>query len=183
MKRLIDVLVAGGALLLLALPLLVVAVLVATTSRGGVFFRHERVGRGLQPFRMWKFRSMVADAPSRGGWSTTPGDPRITRIGRLLRRTSLDELPQLINVLIGDMSLIGPRPDVPQQREVYTAAEWQERHRVRPGITGLAQATHRSRSTIDERKALDLDYVRRHGLWLDCKILVMTVRQVFRGNA
>lgn len=127
---------------------------------------------------MYKFRSMRVDADRIGGYSTATNDPRITGIGRFIRRTSLDELPQLLNVIKGDMSLVGPRPDVPKQRFLYSDEEWLMRHQVRPGVTGLAQATLRSTGTEDERKALDLEYVQRRSLRLDLWILVLTARQV-----
>lgn len=177
-KRLADLVVAALLLLLLAPLLLLLALTVRLDSPGPVLFRQQRVGRGGVPFSMLKFRSMVVDAPRLGGYSTAAGDPRITRSGRWLRRFSLDELPQLINVLRGDMSLVGPRPDVPAQRANYSDAEWQQRHRVRPGITGLAQGTVRSHARPGERKALDLQYVREQSLVLDLKILLLTLRQL-----
>ncbi len=132
---------------------------------------------------MVKFRSMVANADQIGGYSTAAGDPRITPIGRFVRRTSIDELPQLLNVLKGDMSLVGPRPDVPAQEELHDPADWQERHKVRPGITGMAQALSRGTATVEERLAMDLKYVREQSLWLDLKIIWWTVRQVLgRGG-
>lgn len=177
-KRLFDILVSAS-LLLLVLPLfLVIALVIRLDSPGPVFFRQVRVGRGGVTFGMYKFRSMVPEAEKLGGYSTAQGDPRITRSGRFLRRTSLDELPQLLNVLLGDMSLVGPRPDVPAQREGYTEEEWRTRHRVRPGITGLAQATVRSEAKPGQRKALDLEYVAKASLWMDVKILFWTVKQV-----
>jgi len=166
-------------LLVLLLPLLaVIALAIRMDSRGPAFFRQERVGRGARPFQMYKFRSMVTDADQTGPYFTAQDDPRITRIGALLRKTSLDELPQLINVLTGDMSLVGPRPDVFAQRENYTEGEWCKRTRVRPGITGLAQATARNLATPEQRTALDLEYVDRQSLWFDLKILWLTVKQV-----
>lgn len=184
MKRSLDIF---GALLTLALlcPLLLaVALAIKLDSPGPVLFRQIRVGRDGDPFGMLKFRSMVVNAEQLGGYSTAEGDSRITRVGRFIRRTSLDELPQIFNVLRGDMSWVGPRPDVPAQRGDYSAAEWSARHRVRPGITGLAQATLRSMATLEQRKAMDLDYAAHPSLRLDCKILLMTLSQVLRrgGN-
>jgi len=178
LKRLLDLLVAAALLLLLAPLLLLIALLVRLDSPGPALFCQQRVGRGGVPFAMFKFRSMVIDAPQLGGYSTAAGDPRITRCGRWLRRTSLDELPQLINVVRGEMSVVGPRPDVPAQRQEYTASEWEQRHRVRPGITGLAQATVRSHAQPGERTALDLRYVQEQSLGLDLRILLLTVRQL-----
>lgn len=171
------------ALVFLLPVIAVVAVLVRLDSPGPVFFRQVRVGRGGREFQIWKFRSMVADAERRGPYHTSRGDPRITRVGAVLRRTSIDELPQVINVLTGDMSLVGPRPDVPAQRSLYTADEWKARHRVRPGITGPAQAVLRSDATPEDRKRLDLEYARHPSLFTDLRIVLQTIRQVlFKGS-
>ena len=173
-KRLMDVTVSGLALVLL-MPVLVFAALAIVVDSGlPAIFRQTRLGFGGRAFTMFKFRSMVRNAGSLGPHFTRAGDPRITRVGRFLRRTSVDELPQLINVLLGDMSLVGPRPDVPTQRQQYSDAEWAERCRVRPGITGLAQVTLRSEGTEAQRLALDLQYVREASGWLDLRIIVLT---------
>ncbi len=178
MKRLLDI-IATLMLLLLSLPLfLPLAIAIRIDSPGSVFYRQVRVGRGGTTFGMLKFRSMVANADRIGGHSTVAGDARVTRVGRFIRKTSLDELPQLLNVLFGDMSLVGPRPDVPAQEAEYLPADWTLRHQVRPGITGLAQALKRSTATPAERTEMDLRYVREQSLWLDLKILWWTVRQV-----
>ena len=183
-KRLFDLLLSALALLLLS-PLLVATALAVWLEDGRpVLFRQVRVGRGGREFGMYKFRSMVKNAAALGPHFTASGDPRITRTGRLIRRTSLDELPQLFNVLGGDMSLVGPRPDVPAQRADYAAADWQDRCSVRPGITGLAQARLRSEATPAQRLALDLDYAQqaRAGglatLWLDLRIIVWTAARL-----
>lgn len=178
MKRVFDIAVALIALAVLWPVFLVVALAIRLDSPGPALFRQTRVGIGGQSFPMLKFRSMVVDAERVGGYSTAVGDPRITRVGHFIRRTSLDELPQLFNVLRGDMSWVGPRPDVPAQKGNYSDADWQARHRVRPGITGLAQATLRSAATPAQRLALDLEYVERASLLFDLKILLLTVRQV-----
>ena len=182
-KRLFDIVLALLALLLFSPVLLAAALSVWLDSGRPVLFAQTRVGRGTQPFQLYKFRSMVVDAAQRGSHSTAQNDPRITRVGRILRRTSIDELPQLLNVLRGDMSLVGPRPDVPAQRSNYTADQWALRHRVRPGITGLAQALYRSSATPQQRLQADLDYARHHGLLVDLRIIGLTVVQLFRRNA
>lgn len=182
-KRLFDIVLSSLFLMLLLPLLLMLSIAVKFDSSGPVFFRHVRIGQYSKPFGMFKFRSMVHNAENLGGYSTARDDPRITRFGRVIRMSSLDELPQLLNVLLGDMSLVGPRPDVPAQREGYTEHEWYVRHQVRPGITGLAQATVRSEAAPGERKALDLKYVANASLWLDFKILLMTVRQVIRRGS
>ena len=177
-KRLVDIVASLAALLLLSPLLLGTALAVALESGLPVLFRQTRVGRHGRTFGMFKFRSMVRDAASIGPWHTGANDPRITRVGRFIRRTSLDELPQLINVLTGDMSLVGPRPDVPAQQSLYTPADWALRCSVRPGITGLAQALYRSTSTEAQRLEADLRYAREASLWLDLKICWWTVRRL-----
>ena len=178
MKRLFDIAGAAFALLLLSPLLLGAALAVALDSGWPVLFRQTRVGRHGQTFDMLKFRSMVKNAAAIGPYFTSAADPRITRVGRFIRRTSLDELPQLINVLRGDMSLVGPRPDVPAQQTLYTPADWAERCSVRPGITGLAQALYRSDSTEAQRLEADLRYAREATLWLDLKICWWTLKRL-----
>lgn len=183
MKRFIDFSTATIMLVLLSPLFFIIAFLILITDGSPVFYRQARVGRFCKTFTMFKFRSMTVDADVVGGYATVEGDPRITRLGRVLRRTSMDELPQLFNVLLGHMSIVGPRPDVPAQRSGYDNREWSERHAVRPGITGLAQATLRSSATPDERKALDLAYSRNPRLVDDFRIIFLTIQQVFtRGG-
>lgn len=177
MKRLFDILVASLVLGVIWPLLLACGIAVRLDSPGSVFYTQERVGRGGHLFRIYKFRSMVKDADRIGSYQTAEGDPRITHVGRFLRRTSLDELPQLINVLTGDMSLVGPRPDVPAQRETYSDDDWAKRTSVRPGLTGLAQATLRSSATRRERLALDLEYVARSSVLFDLKVILLTFKQ------
>ena len=175
MKRAMDVLLSLLALVLLSPVLVAAAAAIAVESGRPIFFRQIRLGLGGREFGMFKFRSMVPEAAAIGPYYTQTDDPRITRVGRILRRTSIDEMPQLVNVLKGDMSLIGPRPDVPAQRGLYSDADWAARCSVRPGITGLAQALIRSEGAEGQRLALDLQYVREHGPWLDLKILWLTL--------
>lgn len=177
-KRAFDVVIGLIALLLLSPLLLGTALAVAMESGFPVLFCQTRVGLRGQTFGMFKFRSMVKNAASIGPYFTSANDPRITRVGRFIRRTSLDELPQLINVLTGDMSLVGPRPDVPAQQSLYTPTDWAQRCSVRPGITGLAQALYRSESVGNQRLEADLRYVREHNFWLDLKIILMTIRRL-----
>lgn len=178
LKRCFDILSAACVLIVSTPVWLVIAILIKIHDGGPVFYRQMRTGLGGRTFGILKFRSMVQDADKIGGYSTMDDDFRITPIGKFIRRTSLDELPQLFNVLRGDMSVVGPRPDVPEQRSLYSAEEFDKRNSVRPGITGLAQATMRSTATPEERKRLDLEYVDQAGLLLDMKILALTVRQV-----
>jgi lipopolysaccharide/colanic/teichoic acid biosynthesis glycosyltransferase len=182
-KRLVDIVLSLMALFILMPLLLIIAALISLQDAGPSLFGQQRVGKNGRIFLMWKFRSMVINAESLGGFSTADRDPRITPIGRFIRRTSLDELPQLLNVLVGDMSIVGPRPDVPAQRGLYTEDEWMLRNCVRPGITGLAQSTMRSEATTEQRKAMDLEYAKNVSLALDAQIILMTIKQViFKGG-
>lgn len=178
MKRFSDFIVAFCLLGILSPLFVLIAWLVYRQDKGPFWYRQQRVGLNGHHFGLLKFRSMVLNADKIGSYSTQDADPRITTIGRFIRRTSLDELPQLINILNGDMSFVGPRPDVPQQRELYTEAEWIKRHSVRPGLTGLAQATLRSSATQEQRKHLDLQYVDQCGLIFDLKIICLTFIQI-----
>ena len=153
LKRLFDLLVSGAGLLLLS-PLLVgIALWIKLDSRGPVFFRQQRVGRFGAPFRIHKFRSMLAEAPRAGPQLTVGADPRITRAGRFLRRSKLDELPQLFDVLAGSMSLVGPRPEVPRYVALYPAALRDKVLSVRPGITDPASIMYRDESALLARAA------------------------------
>ncbi len=173
-KALFDRTVALFTLIILLVPVfLPVWLMIRLTSRGNPIYGQIRIGKGCKHFTLYKFRSMVVDA-DKHGFQTQEGDSRITPIGRFLRKTSIDELPQLFNVLKGDMSLVGPRPDTPMQESNYLPADWQLRHTVRPGITGLAQVNGRSNIGTEERLAHDLHYARQHGFFMDMKILLKT---------
>lgn len=178
MKRLLDLVIALSALLVLAPVWLLAALAIALESGGPVLFQQTRLGLKGREFNMLKFRSMRQNAAASGPYFTAANDARITRVGRFIRRTSIDELPQLFNVLRGDMSLVGPRPDVPVQRGLYSDADWAQRCSVRPGITGLAQALLRSEATEAQRLALDLRYTREASVWFDLKILGLTVARL-----
>lgn len=173
-KRLLDVALALPTLVVLSPIFVACALLVKVTSPGPAIYAGTRVGRGERLFKQLKFRTMVADA-DRGGFQTADGDPRITRVGRWLRRTSLDELPQLVNVLRGEMSIVGPRPAAVAQLALYSPADRRERARVAPGITGLAQVSGRSALTVDESLAKDLEYVRSASVALDLEIIRRTL--------
>jgi len=182
-----DRVVAAAALVILSPLFAAVAVWILATMGRPVFFVQDRAGRDGVPFRMWKFRTMVNNAIAVGqrmGLTADPfglveNDPRITPCGRFLRRTSLDELPQLINVLLGQMSLVGPRPDVLPQVANYSAAD-RKRLAVKPGITGWAQVNGRDALTWPERFELDRWYVAHWSLWLDLRILWLTVATLGR---
>ncbi len=188
LKRAFDIAVASTLLLLGSPVFLTIALLVKFSDQGPIFFRQERVGRGGSTFEMLKFRSMVVDAEARlaeleddnqrtGPLFKLDVDPRVTRIGRLLRASSLDELPQLINVMKGEMSLVGPRPALPAEVAEFPI-ELRERHRVRPGITGLWQVEARDNPSFDAYQRLDLFYVENWSLALDMVIMLGTAEQL-----
>ncbi len=206
-KRLMDLLLASLILVLAAPVMLLIALAIKLDSPGPVLFVQVRLGQNGSPFRFYKFRTMYdradsslhrryvqsfirARAPEGNGSASAATaaatfklvhDPRVTRVGRLLRRSSLDELPQLFNVIRGDMSLVGPRPPLP-----YEVVEYQEWHRGRlaavPGLTGLWQVRGRSRVTFDDMVRMDLEYIARQSLWLDLRILLLTVPAVLSGK-
>jgi lipopolysaccharide/colanic/teichoic acid biosynthesis glycosyltransferase len=198
-KRALDVILSAFALIVLAPLLIPVAFAIRLETPGPLIYRQKRIGRHGTPFVVLKFRTMVDGADetvhrqairrlSAGErLSDDPqapfklaNDPRITRVGRWLRRTSLDEAPQLINVLRGEMSLVGPRPMIPYELE-YVGGFSDERHSVRPGITGLSQVYGRGRATIDELLQLDLEYVRTSTLCMDLKLLLLTIPVIAKG--
>ena len=191
-KRVIDVIGASVALLLLGLPMALVALAIKLESGGPVFYRQTRLGENGLPFRFLKFRSMVANAESiradleavneaSGPVFKIRRDPRITPVGRWIRKTSLDETPQLFHVLMGQMSLVGPRPPLPEEVENYEP--WQrERLAVRPGLTCIWQISGRSDIPFERWVELDIEYVRRRSLLLDLKILLLTIPAVLSGR-
>jgi lipopolysaccharide/colanic/teichoic acid biosynthesis glycosyltransferase len=190
-RRALDVLVASVALVLL-LPLLVaIALVIALSSPGAPLFRQRRVGRFGGEFRMWKFRTMVADAELRRAdlvaqsteteWLHLEHDPRVTAVGRVLRRTSLDELPQLLNVVWGEMSLVGPRP-LPPVEQAGLPAWSRVRLDVRPGLTGLWQVQGRTELDVQDMLRLDCEYVRDQSWQTDLRILILTVPAVLTGR-
>lgn len=185
MSRVLDVLLAGGALAALAPLLLACAIAVRLSSPGPVLFVQLRLGRHGRPFRLYKFRSMfhgAADLRQADGSTFSGGnDLRVTAVGGWLRRTSLDELPQLFNVLRGDMALVGPRPDLVDQLPYYTPEE-RRKLAVRPGLTGLAQINGRNRIPWQQRKALDVEYAERRSFCLDLAILLRTIPYVLLGK-
>ncbi len=177
-KRLFDLLAAAAGLAVLSPLLLLIALLIKLTSRGPVLYVRERVGRAGQLFPFFKFRTMVVDAEAQGlGIEVAHNDERILWIGRFLRRWSLDELPQLLNVLRGEMSLIGPRPSLPSQVARYTPAQ-RRRLSVRPGLTGWAQVNGRNDITWEQRIALDCWYIEHWSWRLDWQILRRTIQAV-----
>lgn len=187
LKRAVDVILALLMLLIFGPPMLLLGLMVKITSSGPTFYKQERSGMDGRPFTLLKLRSMVANAEGVTGpvWAAQ-ADPRVTPLGQFLRDHHLDELPQLVNVVKGDMSLVGPRPERPVFVDsfVETIPQYPVRLTVKPGITGLAQVKHKADETADdvkEKLVYDIDYVRNMNLVLDLKILVATVRKVFYG--
>ena len=180
-KRLFDICVAFVALVILSPILLIVAVLIKIDSKGPIIFKQQRLGVGGVPFNMYKFRSMCVGAEKQGtGVYSFKGDSRITKVGRILRATSLDELPQLVNILKGDMSLIGPRPALTYHPWPYEQYDEHQKHMfdVRPGITGWAQVNGRKEVPWPERIELNIYYVEHLSFALDFKIFWMTIFKV-----
>ncbi|NUM43485.1 MAG: sugar transferase [Anaerolineales bacterium] len=192
LKRLLDVGVSGLALIVFSPLLLLTALAIKLDSPGPVFFKQTRVGKWGRLFGIYKFRSMYTDAEKRkqelaaqneatGPVFKMKRDPRITRVGRVIRKLSIDELPQLINVLRGDMSLVGPRPPLPKEVDEY---EYHQRRRLDavPGITGLQQVSGRSDLNFEQWVAFDVTYIEQQSLWFDIKILLKTIPAVLTGR-
>lgn len=187
-KRLFDLVLSSLALIILIPLFIIIAILIKFTSEGPVFFLQERIGLKGKVFKIIKFRTMVVNAEHIGDGIRvrTENDSRITKVGRILRATSLDELPQLINVITGSMSICGPRPPVtyvPYHGYDNYPDEMKRRFAMKPGITGLAQATVRNSATWDERILIDIQYVNGFSLWLDIKVIVLTIKRVLKSES
>lgn len=193
MKRLFDIVASGVGLLVLSPLFAVLAVWIKADSRGPVFYRQTRVGRNNKDFRLYKFRSMRPDSDKLGLITVGGRDPRVTRSGYYIRKYKLDELPQLINVFVGDMSLVGPRPEVRKYVDMYTAEQLHVLD-VRPGITSLASIRYRNENDVlaasddpercyiervmPDKLEIDLEYVARAGLWSDIKLIFTTFKEI-----
>ena len=196
-KRAFDIVFSGVVLVIIAIPSLVLAALIRLESEGSPFYSQIRVGQtrsdgSLTTFRMWKFRSMYRDADERlaelkeqneiaGAMFKMKEDPRVTRIGRFIRKHSIDEFPQFLNVFLGQMSVVGPRPPLPNEVAEYTEYDLQ-RLAVKPGITGLWQVTERNSTGFDGMVRRDLEYIAKRGVITDFKIILLTVLEVFNGS-
>lgn len=196
-KRTFDIVFSGAALVLIAIPGLVLAAAIRLESEGSPFYSQIRVGRtrpdgSLTTFRMWKFRSMYKDADERltelkeqneiaGAMFKMKNDPRVTKIGKFIRKHSIDEFPQFLNVFLGQMSVVGPRPPLPNEVAEYTEYDLQ-RLAVKPGITGLWQVTERNSASFDGMVRRDLEYIAKRGIVMDLKIVLLTVLEVFNGS-
>ncbi len=185
-KRLIDLLGSLIGMVIVFPIFIIIALSVKLTSKGPIFFKQERLGKNGRVFKIIKFRTMVVNAEKMGDGLKVENesDNRITKVGKFLRATSLDELPQLWNVLMGDMSLVGPRPPVPYHPYKYEEYNDFQRKRfeMRPGITGLTQVTVRNSVSWDDRIRIDVEYIERFNLWLDIKILFRTVIKVIKSE-
>ncbi len=185
-KRFFDILFSLILLLVLALPMLIVALVICLESKGGAVFKQERLGKNAKVFKIYKFRSMCVGAEQTGtGVYSGKGDARVTRVGKVIRALSIDELPQLVNILLGQMSFVGPRPVLtyhPWPIDEYTERQL-GRFKVRPGITGLAQIHGRKNTPWVTRINYDLEYVENLSLWTDMKIVFSTVAKVFKRES
>lgn len=192
-KRLFDILASFTGLVVLSPVFLIVAVAIKADDGGPVFYNQERVGKGGKHFKMYKFRSMRVNADQElndlihqnevdGAMFKIKNDPRITRVGKFIRKTSIDEFPQLLNVLLGQMSIVGPRPPLPREIKLYTNYD-RQRLFVRPGCTGLWQVTVRNSVGFHEMVNIDLEYIQKRGFWLDVKIIFRTIGIIFAPNS
>ena len=191
-KRLFDIVASACGLILLSPLFLFLVIKIRSEDGGPAFYSQERIGKNEKPFKMWKFRSMIVDADKMldkledqneidGAMFKIKDDPRVTKIGHVIRKYSLDELPQLWNVLIGDMSLVGPRPPLPSEVEEYTNYD-KQRLTVMPGCTGLWQVTKRNEADFDEMVWLDIVYINHSGVWEDLKLIIKTVLVMIHPN-
>ena len=191
-KRLFDIVVSACGLILLSPLFLFLVIKIRNEDGGPAFYSQERIGKNEKPFKMWKFRSMVVDADKMldeledqneidGAMFKIKDDPRVTKIGHVIRKYSLDELPQLWIVLIGDMSLVGPRPPLPSEVAEYTDYD-KQRLTVMPGCTGLWQVTKRNEADFDEMVWLDIVYINHSGAWEDLKLMIKTVLVMIHPN-
>ena len=194
MKRVFDAIISSLGLLLLGPVFLIVALMIKLDSRGPVFFKQARIGREFRSFFIYKFRTMIADAASRGGTLTVGSDPRITRVGAVLRTTKIDEIPQLINIFKGDMSFVGPRPEVLEFVELFRS-DYEEILRVRPGLTDLASLKYRNEAmtlaqaedphedylkrVLPDKIRLAKEYIRRSSFFFDLGLIIKTLVRLF----
>lgn len=178
-KRAIDIVCSGLGLIVLSPILIIASILIRKNLGSPIFFTQDRIGKDGKVFKMIKFRTML-DATDKYG-NQLPDEERLTSFGKLLRSTSIDELPELVNVFLGDMSLVGPRPLLVEYKDLYSTEQWR-RHEVRPGITGWAQVNGRNSISWAERFKLDVEYIDNYNLILDIKILFMTVLKVIKKD-
>ncbi|MCI6012523.1 MAG: sugar transferase [Firmicutes bacterium] len=183
-KRSMDILCSTLALIVLLIPMVLIAVIIALDSPGNPIFSQVRLGKDQKPFTLYKFRSMRLDAEADGAQWASNDDPRVTRVGAFLRKTRIDELPQLVNILKGDMSIVGPRPERPEFYDVFDTyiSGFRQRMLVRPGLTGYAQVVGGYSLMPEEKIVYDLEYIKKQSLLFDIRLILYTVIVVFRGD-
>lgn len=186
--RVSDIIISSLSLIVFSPFFLILTVTILLIDGRPIIFKQIRIGRNLSPFTIYKFRSMTNttvihnSSSNRETISTKPNDVRITKLGKILRKTSIDELPQLYNIFLGDMSIVGPRPDTPAQHVDYPKEIWIKRHFIKPGLTGLAQISGRSEISLEDRIKLDISYVENVNLSLYYKIVFKTMLVIFSSN-
>lgn len=182
-KRAIDTTLATGGLIILGVPMLIIAACIKLDSKGPVFFRQKRLGKGMKPFKIFKFRTMCDHAYEIGGIATSSKDPRITKVGAFLRRTSLDELPQMLNILRGEMSIIGPRPILDWEFEPYkNNQEYINRYEVTPGMFCTVDIDHRASADRETQFSMDSDYTNNISFLRDSKVFIGIIKTVILGK-
>ncbi len=182
-KRAFDCTLATGGLLVFSVPMLIIAACIKLDSKGPVFFRQERLGKGMKPFKIFKFRTMCDHAYEIGGIATSSSDPRITKVGAFLRRTSLDELPQMLNILKGEMAIIGPRPILDWEFEPYKDNKgYCKRYEVSPGMFCTVDIDHRASADRETQFSMDSDYTNNISFFLDSKVFFGIIRTVVTGK-
>jgi len=182
-KRFIDVILSFIGLIVLAIPMAIIAIAINFDSKGGAIFTQERMGKKKRPFTVYKFRTMIPSAYAIGGTNTYQGDPRITKVGAFLRKTSLDELPQLINILKGEMSIIGPRPILKEEeKEVDHPERSQDRYKISPGLFCTVDLDLRAMASRTLQFKMDCDYYKHMSFPLDCKVFFGIIRTVISGD-
>ena len=185
MKRSFDFVCSLLGLIILSPVFLVLSIMIVLDSRGGVFFRGPRVGLHGKEFKIFKFRSMIPDCEGKGKWNVGDKDDRITKVGKFLRKTRMDELPQFINILKGDMSIVGPRPEQVEITEKYVEVlpEFKYRLKVKAGLTGLAQIQGKYNTTPRDKLIFDLIYIEQYSILLDIKLILQTVKVLFKSDS
>lgn len=184
LKRIFDICISFLALVILMIPMAILSLVIIIDSPGSPIYSQVRLGRGEKPFKIYKFRSMRTDAEAEGLRWAEDHDPRTTKIGRFLRRTRIDELPQLWNILIGDMSFVGPRPERPEFYEIFDTyiVGFRQRMLAKPGLTGLAQVNGGYELKPEKKIVYDLDYIQNRSCWLDIKCILKTFCVIFSGG-
>ena len=182
-KRFFDIFCSLIAIIVFSLLFLIIGILVKNTSKGPVFFKQKRIGKNKKVFNMLKFRTMKNDAPHDVATHLLDNpESHITKIGKFLRKTSLDEIPQAFNILVGHMSIVGPRPALWNQDDLISERDKYNANQIRPGLSGWAQCNGRDTISIEEKARLDVIYLQKFNIWFDIKIIFMTIFQAFRGK-